>query len=227
MSGVRPAVGGRGLERWAGLAGILYVVLFIAGVVLGYNGQPDTDSAPAKLVAYYSKASHRDKINWGWLLVIIAVFFLIWFIGGLRQTLNRLDPAGNLSVVATVGGAVYAALTLAGVSVNAAIKTMSDDTFHHQVYPSLIHAADDTGYVLYATGGVGMAALIIATSVLTSRAALIPRWLGVIGVIVGILAVFSVFFFPQFLVLIWLLVAGVLLFRSGGAREAVPPPATP
>ena len=224
MSAVQPSAV-RGLERWAGLAAVAYVVLFIGGGTLGYNGQPDTDSAPAKIIAYYSKASHRDKISWGWILVLIAVFFLIWFIGGLRQTLNRIDPGGNLTAVATVGGAVYAALTLAGVSVNAGIKTMSDDTFHHQVYPSLIHAADDTGYVLHSAGGVGAAALIIATTVAIRRVGLIPTWAAVVSIIIGVLAIVSIFFYPQILIALWLLVAGIVLFRVASAAARATPPA--
>jgi hypothetical protein len=201
----------------------VYVVLFIVGGVLSYSGQPDTDSPPAKIVAYYSQSSHRDKINLAWLLIIIGVFFFIWFLGGLRQTLSRIDPGGNLTAVATLGGAVYAALTLAGTSVNAGIKTMSDDTFHHQVYPSLIHAADDTGYALHSAGGVGIAALIIATTVATRRAGTIPGWAAVLSVIVGVAAILSIFFFPQLLIALWVLVAGILLTRpeSSGLPRSV------
>src|SRR5205823_12582199 len=87
MNAVQPPAARRGLERWAGLGGVVYVVLFIAGAVLSYNGQPDTDSAPLKIVAYYSQSSHRDKINWGWVLIVVGVFFFIWFVAALRQML--------------------------------------------------------------------------------------------------------------------------------------------
>jgi hypothetical protein len=214
MSATQPPLVRRGLERWAGLGAVAYVVLFIAGTLLAYGGQPDTGGPPGKLVAYYSDAGHRDKVLWGWFLAVIGVFFLIWFLGALRRTLSRIDTDGTLTTVATAGGAVYAALTLADVSVNTAIKTMSDDTFHHQVYPSLIHAADDAGYVLHSSGGAGAAALIVAASVLAGRAGRIPRWAGVLGVIVGVLAIFSIFFLPQWLIALWLLAAGVLLFRA-------------
>ena len=128
--------------------------------------------------------------------------------------------------MATVGGAIYAALTLAGMSLNAAILTMSDDTYHHQVYPGIIHAGGDAGYVIHASGGVGIGALMIAASVAAKRAALIPRWLGWIGVVFGVLGLFSVVFFPQFLVALWILVAGILLFRARPAAAGAPPPVT-
>ena len=41
---------------------------------------------------------------------------------------------------------------------------MSDDTYQHRVFPELIHAADDVGWVMHATGALGLAAMIIAAS---------------------------------------------------------------
>src|SRR5256885_14641070 len=79
-------------------------------------------------------------------------------------------------------GGVYATTTLVGWSVNAAVKTMSDDTFGHRVFPELIHAADDAGYVIHAAGGIGIGTLMIATSVVTMRAGRIPGWAGWVGI---------------------------------------------
>src|SRR6266508_555900 len=63
-------------------------------------------------------------------------------------------------VVGGLGGFVYASLAFAALAVNMGIRTMSDDTYHHQVFPGLIHAANDAGYVLHATGGAGASAMI-------------------------------------------------------------------
>jgi hypothetical protein len=205
-----------GLERWAGLGAVAYVVLFAVGAILGFGDQPNTNSPPEEVIAYYRDAGNRDKINLGWLLVILGVFFLLWFLSALRQLLRRIDPDGFLGTLAVLGGVLYGTATLVGISVNAAIKTMSDDTFRHQVYPSLIHAADDAGFVIHAGGGIGAGAMMIAASLAAVRAALIPNWLGWLGIVSGILALFSIFFVPQFLIAIWLLIAGVLVFRATG-----------
>jgi uncharacterized protein DUF4386 len=213
-----------GIARWAGLGGVAYVVLFIAGSLVAFNNAPTGDDPPAKYISFYSDSGNRDQINIGWLLVVLGVFFFLWFLTALRQVLRSIDADGFLTTLASVGGAVYAALALAGMSVWAAIATMSDDTFHDQVYPELIHAANDAGYVIHASGGVGIGALMIAASIAAKRAALIPRWLGWVGVVSGVLGVFSIFFFPQFLVALWILVAGVLLFRATPAGGVAPPP---
>ena len=95
--------------------------LSFVGAILSWDGQPDTDSPPAKLISHYSDSGHRDKIVLGWFLILIGVFFFLWFLGALRQALRRLDGDGLLSTVATVGGATYATCTLIAYSVNAGI----------------------------------------------------------------------------------------------------------
>ena len=155
----------RGIEAWAGLGGVLYVVLFIVGSILALGGAPSSDAAPAEVMRYYAKSGHRDRISVGWILIVLGVFFFLWFLGRLWQVIRGLDAAGMLSLVVGAGGAVYAALTLAAIGLNVGIRTMSDDTYQHQVYPDLIHAADDAGYVMHASGGMGIGAMMIAASV--------------------------------------------------------------
>jgi hypothetical protein len=57
------------------------------------NGEPNGDASPAKVIAYYSKSSHRDEINIGWIIAGLGVFFFLWFLGALRQTIRRLEGA--------------------------------------------------------------------------------------------------------------------------------------
>jgi hypothetical protein len=221
MSGISPVPARpRTLENWAGLGAVAYVVLFIGGAALAFSGVPGSDAAPGKVITYYKDSGHRDRIGAGWLIVTVGVFFLLWFVGALRQFLRRIDDDGLLTTVATIGGVVYAALTLAGFSIDTAIKTMSDDTFQHTVYPGIIHAGSDAGYVIHASGGAAIGSLMIAATLAAFRAALIPNWACWVGVISGIVAVFSIFFFPQILVALWLLVAGVALFRANPAPAA-------
>ena len=203
--------GGFGLPALGGLA---YVILFIGGLVIGFSGIPDGAAPPAKVIAYWSDSGNRDTAGLGWALVILGVFALIWFLAALRRLLLQIDPPGQLTWVASIGGTIYAATTLVGISIEAAVLTMSDDTYKHQVYPSLIHAANDTGYVIHAAGGAGMGALMMAASLATMRAGLIARWLGIVGVVLGVLALFSAFFFTMIGIALWLIVASIALFRT-------------
>ena len=203
-----------GLGRWAALGGTAYVVLFIVGIVVKDNGVPDFDAPPAEVISYYSDSGHRDKIALGWALVMLGVFCFLWFLSAVREFMRRIDADGLLINLATIGGAVYAALTLTGIGLETGVQTMSDDTFRDQVFPELIHATRDAGYVLHATGGVGAAALIVAFSLAALQAGLVPGWAGWIGVGIGILALGSIFFIPMGLIALWLVTVSFLLFRA-------------
>jgi hypothetical protein len=203
------------LARWAALGGVGYVVCFVVGTILAFGGQPDTDSPPAKIVRYYSDSGHRHRIAAGWFVVLVGILLFLWFLAALRQAVIRRAGPGVLAAVTTVGGAVYAACTLVGFSVEMAVKTMSDDTYRHQVYPELIHAADDAGYVIHSAGGAAIAAMFIASSLAALGARAVPAWLGWLGVLAGVAAFFSIFFFPWFVIAVWILVASGLLLRTG------------
>ena len=228
MNSIAATRPGGALARWASLGGILYVILFIVGTILLFSGEPNSDAAPAKVIAYYSKSSHRDKIAIGWVVAGLGIFFFLWFLGALRQATRRLEGGdGFLTAMTTIGGTVYATLAFAAIAVNMGIRTMSDDTYHHTVYPGLIHAADDAGYVLHATGGAGASAMIIAATVAAMRARAIPTWAGWLGILAGLLALISIIFFPQAAIAIWLLVVSGGMFWRGRRRTETPMSATP
>ena len=216
------------LARWASLGGILYVVLFIIGVILMFDGEPDTSSSPAKVIAYYSKSSHRDKVNIGWVITGLSIFFFLWFLAALRRTVRRLEGEdGFLTALTTIGGTIYAALAFAAIAVEAGIRTMSDDTYHHTVYPGLIHAADDVGWVLHATGGAGASAMILAATIAGMRGRAVPTWAGWLGILAGILALGLIIFFPWAALGIWVLVASGGMFIRGMRGSDTPASTTP
>ena len=208
------------LERWAALGGVLYVVLFVVGTILLVGDEPNGDASPLEVIRWYSDSGHRDKITLGWALVGLGLFFFLWFLVALRQALIRLVGEGFLPTLATVGGAVYATLALAAASVSDGIRTMNDDTYHHQVYPPLVHAANDAAYVLHSAGGAGIGAMMIAASIAVVRTRVLPVAVGWLGVVAGIVALASILFFPWFVIALWLLVASAVLFVAGSRSRS-------
>jgi hypothetical protein len=201
-----------GFVRWVPLAGAVYVVLFVVGTILLFSGAPGGDAAPTKVIRWYSDSGHRDRIGVGWILAGLAFFFLLWFVAAVRRAVSVGDADGVLTTIVTIGGTVYVATGLVAVSLNMAIRTMSDDTFQHRVFPELTHAADDAGWIIHASGAAGLASLIIAASAAFMLRGVWPRWAGWLGIVAGILSLASIAFFPQFLFLLWILVVSVLMF---------------
>ena len=217
---------GRGLRAWSSLSGLVFVVLAVVGAIFLFDGP--SDGSPSKMAAWYGSSSNRAHINIGWVLTGLALFSLIWFVSALRERVQEQDDS-LLSTIVLAGGTVYIAVAMAGTAVAGGIKTMSDDTYHHQVYSGIIHAADDASYVLVVTGGAAMAALIFATAIAIRRYAILPGWLGWFGFVAGVAAIFSLFFFTMLVWLLWLAIASVTLFlqsRSAAAPARRPTPVT-
>jgi hypothetical protein len=213
-------------RAWSSLSGLAFVVLAVVGSILLFQGP--SDSSPAKMTAYYQSGSHRTHFNIGWLLTGLALFSLIWFVAALRERVRASERATPeqgtfLSTIVLVGGTVYIAVAMAGIALADGIKTMSDDTYHHQVYSGVIHAASDATYLLIVTGGAAMAALIFATAVAIRRYAILPRWVSWFGFAAGVAAIASLFFFTMLFWLLWIAVASISLYLA--TRSEVAPAA--
>jgi hypothetical protein len=215
------------IQQWAALGGVVYVVLFVIGNILIFSGTPSGDDPPAKFRSYFSDSGHRDRIGFGWVLAGLGVFFLLWFIGALREEVRSREGGGILTTMTAIGGSIYAALAFAAIALDMGVRTMSDDTYQHRVYPGIIHAADDASYIMHATGTAGLAATLVAVSLAILRFGGLPRWLAWFGLVAAVAALASIVFFTMAVWGAWILVASVLLYMRGGTTGVERPASTP
>jgi hypothetical protein len=219
----------RAWRMWGSLGGLAFVILFAIGSALIFDG-PNGDEPPAKYVAFYGDSSHRDKINIGWLLAGLGVFFFLWFVASLRETVRdaTIASAGDsmLAFLVTIGGTAYGAVTLMALGEAAGVRTMSDDTFQHQVFPGILHANDDGVYIAHATGTAALAAMIFAFSITLLATRALPRWLGWFGLIAAVAALASIFFVTMFVWLLWIAATSVVMFLAArrGRGSSTPSP---
>ena len=74
--------------------------------------------------------------------------------------------------------------------------------------------------MLHASGGAGLAAMIVAASLAALRMRAVPTWAGWLGIVVGILSLGLIAFFPWFLAGIWILVVSIGMFVRAGRGPA-------
>ena len=211
------------MPEWAALGGVAFVALFIIGLFLMFKGAPQGGDPPADFISYYGDSGNRDKIALGWALAGLGLVLFLFFVASLRQTVSRFDD-GVLTTLTTLGGGIYAALGLAAIALDSAVRTMSDDTYQHRVYPELIHAADDAGYVMHATGGAALGVMILAASIAFIRSGVVPKWAGWLGVVVALAAVVTIFFLTAFVWMLWIVIVAIVLFWKGAGTASSPAP---
>jgi hypothetical protein len=174
------------------------------------------------MTAWYSSSANRTHINIGWVLTGLAFLCLIWFVAAVRERVATAEqaaaPGGSfLATLVAIGGTVFVAAGICQIGIADGIKAMSDDTYQHQVYGGLVHAAGDASYVILAGSGVAMASMIFAIALAIFSFGLLPRWVGWFGVVAGVAAIFSLFFFTMLGWLLWIAVVSVMLYRRAPA----------
>jgi hypothetical protein len=210
-------------RAWGALGGLLFVVLFVVGNRLSVL--PSSDASPGRYQAYFGSSDHRAKIGLVWFIESLGLFFFLWFVASLRETVRGADrerPNADGSMFATVvlvGGALFGALLLAAIGLADGVRTMSTDSYHHQVYPGIIQGVDDGAYAILRTSSFPLAAMIVAFSLAALRSRVLPAWTGWFGFLAGAAAVASMFV-PRvgYLWLLWVAIVSGLLFVSSDAE---------
>lgn len=169
-------------HRSRGWSGILFALLYFAGLVplgelLGSFGDPD-----ATFVAFFDKDSNRVGTLVGGVVLALGVLSFLWFLSHLR--LATMEP-GPLPSLVTGAGVTFVALLLVGTA--SLITVPYSRTFGGAYGDSSILVGSEAllpqlGYVLVAVFGMwAFAAVIVAVTVSARRSGTFPRWLVRVG----------------------------------------------
>jgi hypothetical protein len=208
MSGVR-------WERWAAASGIVYAVLVVVGLFLLVFEEIDRDS-DEEILSYFADGGNRAVQIAGFALVAVGVLFFLLFVSTLWNRLRSVEPEPtSLSALAFGAGVMAAALQLGAAALLAATSTAAEVASRFVVDPNLARFAVGTGFLFLLAAVVVSGVLVIATSVLALRNAVLPNWLGWVGFAAVVLAVVEAFLLPVFVIPVWVLVvSGVLIVRT-------------
>lgn len=209
-------------ERWSPLAGMLAVAGMLIGFAINSNS-PGPNASDAKIMAYVT--SHSDQVRniVGFLLFLAGILFLLLFVWVLRSRLLAAEGGvGKLGTLAFGSGVASAVFWLAAVVFFTGPDFAANDTGKFHIDPNSYRLVSDMGYEFWVAAVVTGALLVWATSTVTLRTRILPRWFGWIGILVGIIQLFAVFFIPTFVYWGWILVAAVLLAWRRAASPAAP-----
>jgi hypothetical protein len=202
------------VQRLAGAAGLLFLILFIPSYLAAPDDPVATSTAQQVLAYFKDRQGQILTVNGA--MLIFAGFFFLWFIGILHD-LTQAAEAGRLgfSSVVLAGGVMFVALMLAGAAAEI-LHAASQARFQNFREDAQLGFLSLTmaGW-LYRFAFVGMAVMIAATSAVALRTSLFPAWFGWIGFVVAIVALLR-YFGPLggWLCMAWIAVVSAFMLAS-------------
>jgi hypothetical protein len=210
-------------ERWAGLGGILFVILVLVSAFLPGNPPMQTDST-AKIARYFNQ--HRDDIRWASYIGAVAAVPFLWWLGSVWARLRRSEGATPRLAVVAVAGAIFGA-----VMATAASLVLSTVAIRGVAASPGGNGGAKFWYTLSNMFGFGTAfgaaVFVGAVSAVILRKGAFPQWLGWVGALLALAWVVAgvnvaserkalwTYGFVVFLVfLAWVIVVSYFIFTS-------------
>jgi hypothetical protein len=192
-------------------------VLFGGGSALWSFEQPDAGAPAREIVAFY--ADNSAEIIAGASLSLLAIALFVLFASGVRAIL-REHEGDDLLATAAFGGALLAmAAGLGAETINMVGALRADDG---SLTPQLARSLFEISYVLgYNGAGVGIGTLLLAIAAVALRArALLPRWLALLLLVVGLVFITPLCRFLLGPSVLLLAIVSALLLRHPEREEA-------
>jgi hypothetical protein len=203
-------------SRWLALTGPLFTVVFVI-VGFGLLGSTPGEKASAqKVVDYYS--SHQGRATAAALLAPLGAAILVLFGSYLRARAREAGATGVGPTVLIGGVVLWGSGLLIGSTFGLTLVSASD---HKQLQVAQTANVLSNDAWLPFVAGIAVTMLGAGMTVLSTR--ILPRWLGWVALVVGVVALLGPGGFAGFFIApLWLLVAGIMLWMSSAAT-AVPP----
>jgi hypothetical protein len=203
----------RSKYEWLGpLTGIAFVVVLI--ISFAVSGEPKSADDPVnEIVDFY--VDNKDSVEIGAILSAVAGVLLIFFGGYLRKVLRaRAEDGEMLSLVAFIGVAIVAVGFAIDTTIGIALSEAADD-----IDPAAVQALQalwDNDFIPLA---LGVIVFLTATGLSVIRSGVLPRWLGWVMLVLGVVGVTPIGFVSAIGAAIMVLVLSILLSVRARAAE--------
>jgi hypothetical protein len=201
----------RSREWLVPLTGVGFVLLGIVSFIVG--GEPKSADEPVgEIVDYY--VDNKDSIQVAAFIGVAAILLLVFFGAYLRRVLRAAAPEGEiLSLVSFLGLVVVAVGFAIDTTILIALSEAADDI--DPVAAQSLQALWDNDFVPLV---LGVLMFLWATGLAVIRTGALPKWLGWVMVVLGVLGLTPIGFVAAIGAAILVLVLSILL--SVRARSA-------
>jgi hypothetical protein len=205
-------------ERWAGVAGIAFVVLYVVAFAIG----AEPGDSDREILDHYADSGERAKEFVAFFLISAAALGFVLLASGLRNLLARVDPPPRtLASLAWTGGVACAVLVLAGNAVSRATAFAATDDLL-KLDPNTQRIFETAGFLLYVAAAYAAILLVVAVSLAALRYGVLPRWLAWSGFVAAVLLLTAIAFVGFLVLLAWVLAISITLLARATPAETPP-----
>jgi hypothetical protein len=173
-------------ERYTWVAGIVFVVALVAESVVSFGVGLGKDDGAAK-VAHALAEHHRRLVVIACLSVVYAPMFVIWLTGLHGRLRGDSERRRLLGLWILIGGSLMIAMhALSDIGITGLLGAKLA-TYSAQHQPGLSSTLYYLTFAVDSVGDVFGSLFLVAAGVLALERAALPRWLGWIAVISGVL----------------------------------------
>jgi hypothetical protein len=209
----------RSKEWLVPLIGVLFIVVAVVAFAIG-GEPPEAKEGGQKIIDHY--VDNKDSIQISSLLVGIAAVLLVFFFGYLRKVLHAAEgERGMLSILVLVGAAIVATGIAIDATLAFALSEAADD-----IDPAAAQAIEAIWDNDFLPLMVGTTVILFATGISVVRHGALPKWLGWVAILLGVVGVTPIGFAAFLGLGIWILIVSVILsLRARGTSAAPAAPA--
>src|SRR6266511_1150331 len=199
----------------APLTGVAFFVIAIIGFAI--SGEPKSADDPVEeIVDFY--VDNKDSVEIGAILAAVAGTFLIFFGGYLRKVLRAAGGEGEtLSLISFVGLVLVALGIAIDATISFALAEAADDI--DPIAVQALQALWDNDFIPIQ---LGVLAFVWATGISVIRSGALPRWLGWVLILFGIVGVTPIGFAAAAGSAIWILGVSILLAMRARSGPSAP-----
>jgi len=172
------------LKRVSPLSGVIFAALYVAGITIAMKGSPEFVGKPDAIQAYYEG---NENVPMGGFLAVIATPFWFLYLGNLRSAMAKAEGGAlRLTSTAFAAGVVAAATGTGGVLLNTVAGIRAGQT--GGIDPAVATTLFDATQVLVYTATMAiLSAFSLCVGVASLRyGAVVPKWLGVIFIVLAV-----------------------------------------
>jgi hypothetical protein len=210
-------------ERAAALAGLAFVVSFVAAFSLGIEVGP----SDREILAHYADSGSRAQEVAAFFVLAAAALAFLLFAVALRSVIARAErETAMLAALTLASGSVAGALFLTGNAVSRATAFAATEE-EFRLDPDTRRLFEDAGLLILVGGALAAILLVVAVSLAALRHGVLSRWVGWAGFPVAALLPLAVAFLGFLVLFVWVLAVSINLLVRRQEPAADPPGAVP